>query len=337
MPEILSQNQIDELLQELAGNKTDDQSAEMNLDEKKVKLYNFKNPKKLTKDQQKVLYGISEIYARHMASYLAGLTRSYCEVSVVSLEEHPYLEYNNALPDMQITGVLDMNVLKGAMLLDISNPVTFALIERMFGGVIEEREIPQREFTDIEVVLMERILKRITSLFQDAWPHSSNISVSVRQIETNTRFIKSIAMDEVVAVVVLSIKLNSVKGTITCCIPCIDISPTLEEIIDAQSGNSHKQDDGDETAESNKKAVLSQIESTNIDVCGILGTTTITMRDTLNLQPGDVIRLDQAVGTPITITVNGNKWFYAEPGIRKNKIAVMISRSMQDKEGLLAR
>ncbi len=326
MPEILSQNQIDELLNRLAGNGDQDEPADLPAEDTRAKPYNFKNPKKLTKDQQKVLRGVGEIFARHLASYLAGLTRSYCEVNVVSLEEQPYMEYNNALPDMLITGVLDLNVLKGAMLMDLSNPITFALIERMFGGVIEVREVPRREFTDIETALLERIVKRIASLFQEAWTSTPNVSVSVRQIETNTRFIKAVAMDEVVAVMVLSVKLSSVEGTITCCIPCMGIGGTLDEILAVQTGTNHRDDEGDENSALNQRAMLAQLHGSSIDCCAILGTTTITMQEMLSLQPGDVIRLDQRVGTPVVISVNGKGWFLGEPGTKRNKLAVLINR-----------
>ncbi len=326
MPEVLTQSQIDALLNELAEKP---EPSAVFTEEKKVRPYNFRNPKKLTKDQQKVLRSMGEVFARHLASYLAGLTRTYCEVLVVSLEEHPYMEYNNALPDMQITGVLESNLIKGAMLLDVSNTITFALIERMFGGAIVDREPPEREFTDIEVALMERIVRRITALFEEAWTFwpDQDISISVRQMETNTRFIKSIGMDDMVTTLVLSVSLSQVKGTITCCLPCMEILPLLESAVEAQSGQTHKDDEEvSEAASESRGAVLSRLQDATAEVCGILGSTTMTMGEVLDLQPGDVIRLDQSVGSPVLITVNGKKWFFGAPGTRKNKMALRINR-----------
>ena len=324
MPEVLTQSQIDALLSELAGQS---EAPGVFTEEKKVRPYNFRNPKKLTKDQQKVLRAMGEVFARHLASYLAGMTRTYCEVLVVSLEEHPYMEYNNALPDMQVTGVLESNLFKNAMLLDVSNALTFALIERMFGGTIVDREPPEREFTDIEVALMERIVRRVTALFQEAWTFWPDATLSVRQVETNTRFIKSVAMDDMVTSLVLSISLGPVKGTITCCLPCMGLVPLLEAAVVAQSGTSHSDDaDALEAASESRGALLTRLQDATAEVTGILGWTTMSMREVLDLQPGDVIRLDQPVGSPVVITVNGKKWFLGAPGTRKNKMALRINR-----------
>ena len=324
MPEVLTQSQIDALLSELAGQS---EAPGVFTEEKKVRPYNFRNPKKQTKDQQKVLRAMGEVFARHLASYLAGMTRTYCEVLVVSLEEHPYMEYNNALPDMQVTGVLESNLFKNAMLLDVSNALTFALIERMFGGTIVDREPPEREFTDIEVALMERIVRRVTALFQEAWTFWPDATLSVRQVETNTRFIKSVAMDDMVTSLVLSISLGPVKGTITCCLPCMGLVPLLEAAVVAQSGTSHSDDaDALEAASESRGALLTRLQDATAEVTGILGWTTMSMREVLDLQPGDVIRLDQPVGSPVVITVNGKKWFLGVPGTRKNKMALRINR-----------
>lgn len=323
MPEVLTQSQIDALLSELAGQT---EAPPVFTEEKKVRPYNFRNPKKLTKDQQKVLRSMGEVFARHLASYLAGMTRTYCEVLVVSLEEHPYMEYNNALPDMQVTGVLETNLFKNAMLLDLSNTLTFALIERMFGGAIVDREPPEREFTDIEVALMERIVRRITALFQEAWTFWPDVTIGVRQIETNTRFIKSVGMDDMVTTLVLSVSLGPVKGTITCCLPCMGLLPLLESAVEAQSGSAAEDAEAAAAASESRGALLSRLQDATAEVCGILGWTTMSMREVLDLQPGDVIRLDQPVGSPVVITVNGKKWFFGSPGTRKNKMALRINR-----------
>jgi flagellar motor switch protein FliM len=112
MPEVLSQSQIDELLNGLSSGDIDYEQSQKE-DSKKLKEYDFRSPKKLTKEHQKVLKSIYEHFARHLASYFSGILRTYCEISVASIEEQPYFEYNNALPDAVLIAVIDAKPIKG--------------------------------------------------------------------------------------------------------------------------------------------------------------------------------------------------------------------------------
>ena len=101
MADVLTQAQIDEMLKNVAAGAVPEVSAK---EEEKVKEYDFRAPKKFTKEQIKVLDGIFENYARLLSSYLTGLLRLYCRVSLVNIEEQRYSEFNNALPDYVLMG-----------------------------------------------------------------------------------------------------------------------------------------------------------------------------------------------------------------------------------------
>ena len=45
-----------------------------------------------------------------LSSYLTGLLRLYCRVSLVNIEEQRYSEFNNALPDYVLMGMVDMGI-----------------------------------------------------------------------------------------------------------------------------------------------------------------------------------------------------------------------------------
>ena len=99
MADVLSQSQIDALLNSFSseGTKAFDEIEEHK--EQKIKNYDFKMPKKFTKEQLKVIDGIFEQYSRVLSSYLTGLMRIFCKVEVLQIEEQLYYEFNNALPD----------------------------------------------------------------------------------------------------------------------------------------------------------------------------------------------------------------------------------------------
>lgn len=324
MAEVLSQSQIDELLNELSNEKKIE--TEVDLDEKTVKHYDFKSPKKMSRDQYKVLSSLTDVLARHIAAYFAGMLRNYCELELATIDEHPYFEYNNSLPDTLITAAIGIDSIDGIMLMDISNSITYTLIECMLGGNIESKIVPNREFTDIEVALMERIFKRICSFIQEVLSGIPNINVTLKNLETNTRFIREIRIEEVVEVVVYNINIGPVKGTITLCIPYNCVEAILSN-IENHGEFSNEGVQSDEV----KSSLLNELSDTYVDVCAILGEANLPMKDVINFQTGDVIKLNQKVDNPISITINKNKWFLGIPGVKKSYNAIKIKKYYKER------
>ena len=318
MAEILSQSQIDDLLSELTSHIPAESSKDLD-NNKNIRAYDFKSPKKMSREQSKMLTSINEVFARHVAAYFVGILRTYCEITIGTIDEHPYFEYNNALPDNLMTAVIDVDKINGVFLLDVSNNLTFALVERLLGGNIEDVIVPSRDFSEIEIALIDRILKRICLFWQETLQAITDINVTLRQIETNTRFIKAIRIEEIVEVVVLNVTIGSVKGTITACFPYNFVDTMLELI--AKSGESGKPM---AKSEDEKHQAMLELRDVEVDLCAILGNVKLTLKDLLELHPGDVIKLEQRVGNPAVVTVNGNSWFKGEPGIRRSSKAIKL-------------
>ena len=73
MAEVLSQNQIDDLLNSLKSGDIEYSDLDKEHKDKKVHPYDFKIPKKFNKEQLKTLNIIYENYGRVLASYLSGV------------------------------------------------------------------------------------------------------------------------------------------------------------------------------------------------------------------------------------------------------------------------
>ena len=66
MAEILSQSQIDALLNSLQGNSEPIEEIEKKESETKYRKYDFYSPKKFTKDKLKILKSIFDNYSRRL-------------------------------------------------------------------------------------------------------------------------------------------------------------------------------------------------------------------------------------------------------------------------------
>lgn len=329
MPEILSQNQIDELLEELMNAPEKKVEATESNEIKKVKEYDFKSPKKFSKEQLKLLNGIYDNFSRHLASYFSGILRTYCEITIEEIEEHPYYEYNNALPDSVLIGVIDAKTdegvtpsMEGTMLVDISNSITFALIERLLGGSGNGLTM-EREFTEIEISLMEKIFKQIVYFTKESWLNIVDIKPEMKRIETNSRLMQTMSMDEIVVIIIMNVTIKSVKGTLSVCIPCISLESVLNKSQNF-SYNRKKQEIIQDT--STKEALLEHIKDSPLDIKALFGGTTLTLNDIVNLQVGDVIKLDQKIDSEVKVNIGDKTWFTGIPGMKKNRKVIKVDK-----------
>lgn len=325
MAEILSQSQIDELLNNLSSGDVNINEIETN--EKKVKEYDFRSPKKITKETIKLLKGIYENYCRIITSRLTSSLRLMCDVSVEQVEETIFHEYNNALDDYVLMGLIDVintdkTKFESQILMEVSKPLSFVIIDRLLGGSGEEYEYI-RDYTDIELSLLGNLLKQLIRLMGTTWESTLEIETELSKIETNSRFVQSINYNDTVVVIVLNVTLNQSSGKITVCIP----SGILDEILKKYSINSKiLAKKSDQTLEEQKAAIMGSIKSSKLTVTGVLGNAQATLHDILNMQVGDLIVLDKNINSSVDVKVDGEKWFEGNWGTSKNKGVIKINK-----------
>ena len=138
MPEVLSQSQIDALLNSMNSGGAGQAPAEEEPQEKKYRKYDFSSPRKFTKDRLKMLNSIFDNYSRVLTTRINGLVHATCEISVESVEEQRYFEFSNALSDSAVLTTAHL-ILKEEMedtpvLFYASAPIMVSMMDRMTGG-----------------------------------------------------------------------------------------------------------------------------------------------------------------------------------------------------------
>lgn len=320
MKEVLAQSQIDALLQDIVGGKVNISPGVVK-EQKKVKTYDFKLPKKFTKEQLRTITGVFEIYAKHLSSYLTGTLRTFCEVEVASIEETKYYEYSNAIPESALIGVLELQPVEGNVLMEYSKELALTIIDKLLGGP-GSCGIVDREYTDIEMVLMERLYKNVITYLRDSWSTVADIKPVFTKFENGNNAGRIMHLDEVVVIVVLNIKVKEVCGQVTVCLPFA----WLESISDKLSTKYRMTQIFKKTMdfEANKQSILTQLYKSDLEVVINLGSATIHLKDLVDMEVGDVIKLKQNLNDDVTIDVGDKTWFRAKLGLKNNKKAALI-------------
>ena len=317
--EVLSQREIDKLLEALDSGDLDVSEAQKK-GPKKIRKYDFSRPNKFGKEQMRTLHIVYEYYARLLSIYLSGILRTICHVELVSVEEQIFYEFNNSLSDPIILAVIDMPPLQGSVLMEVSTSVAYGIIDRILGGIggsIKEAS----DYTEIEIVLLERIIFQIVGPLRESWSNVIQVDPSLNRIETNSRFIQVMSPNETIAIITLTVNIGDIEGFINVCIPNISIKP-FEEKMSSRMWFSQSTSETGETLQNDD--IMLRLRSSVIDIKAILGNTDITAQEILELQKGDVIQLNSKMNDSIKLCIGNIVKFCAVPGVRNNKIAVRI-------------
>ncbi len=324
--EVLSQNEIDNLLAALSTGELDvDQIQDAN--EKQVKNYDFRRPAKFSKEHLRTLEIIFEHYGRLLSTNLPVYLRKNVQVSVASSETVTFSEFTNALSNPVIMGIVNFIPLSGNIIIDMSVNLGYAMIDRMLGGPGSPLE-KNRDFSEIELTILEKILIVCMQIMREPWKNVLDISPVLDRVETNPQFAQIIAPNDMVAIVTLDIKIGEVQGFMNMCLPYF----TLEDIMDKLNTRywyANMQEMRDEDYEEHIESLIRRVD---IPIKAVLGKSVVSVGDFANLQVGDVIRLDAHVDSELSVYVGNLRKFTALPGASKDNYAVRVTSVIREGE-----
>lgn len=319
MGDVLSQSEIDNLLKALNSGELDIDEAK-NFDDKKVKNYDFARPSKFSKEHLRTLEIIFEHFARLLATNLPAYLRKSVTVDVVNSEVVIYSEFSNALSNPVLLGVVGMQPLSGNVIMEMASNIGFAIVDRLLGGYGNSLE-KEREFSEIELSILERTFSICVNLLQEPWKNVVQISPRLERIETNSQFAQIISPSETIAIITLNIKIGDVEGLMNICLPFDTLEPVIDKLNTKYWFSKMKEKDENTYEE----VIESAISRAVIPMKAVLGRSTISVLDFANLQIGDIIRVDKKVDQELEVYVGNIKKFMALPGYSNDKYAVRVT------------
>ena len=326
MGDVLSQNEIDNLLQALSSGDLDAEEIK-DSDEKQIKNYDFARPAKFSKEHLRTLEIIFEHYGRLLSTNLPVYLRKAIQVEVMNSEAVSYSEFSNALSNPVLLGIINFAPLKGNIILEIASNLGYAMVDRMLGGEGEPLE-KTREFSEIELLIIERILTVCVNLLHEPWENVVDIHPRLERIETNSQFAQIISPSEMIAIVTINIKIGDVEGLMNVCLPYL----TLEDIMDKLNTKYWYSTMQDKDEQQYVDAIETLISKAPIPMKAVLGNSTISVSDFSGLQVGDIIRLDTKVNQELDVFVGNIKKFTALPGSSGDKYAVRITSVIREEQ-----
>jgi flagellar motor switch protein FliM len=326
--EVLSQDEIDQLLTAINAGDTEPEVFKPAADTRKIKIYDFKRPDKFSKEQIRTVSIMHETFARLTTTSLSAQLRSMVHVHVASVDQLTYEEFIRSIPTPTTLAIINMDPLKGNAILEVDPAVTFSIIDRLFGGTGEGTKF-QHELTDIESAVMEGIIVRILGNLREAWTQVIDLRPRLGQIDTNPQFAQIVPPTDMVVLVTLETKVGDVEGMMNFCIPYLTIEPIVNKLSVQFWYSSARRT----TTTENLALLKEKLSTVDVNVTAEIGKIDIPVRDVLSLRAGDVVRLyNVQVGEPFALNVGSKKKFLCQPGVIGKKMAVQVIKKTAELE-----
>jgi len=280
---ILDQAEIDALIH---GVDTGAVNTEAAPTPGEIRSYDFNNQMRIVRGRMPTLEMINERFARLFRVSLYNLLRRSPEISLAPVAIKKFSEYVHTLHVPTNLNLVKINPFRGTALIMIDPKLVFAVVDSFFGGTGRHAKIEGRDFTATEQRIIHMLLRSVFSDLHEAWAHVATIEVEYLQSEINPHFANIVSPSEIVVITSFHVDLDGVGGELHVTMPYAMIEP-LREILD--SGMASDRVDKDERW---MHTLREEIEDAEVELTTLLGRTSITLGDLLNLKPGDVINCD---------------------------------------------
>lgn len=328
MTEVLSQDEIDQLLTAISSGEVKVDDTRQVAERRNIRIWDFRRPDKFSKEQIRTVSFMHDTFARLSTTSLAGQLRSIVHVHVTSVDQLTYEEFLRSIPSPTTLAVINMDPLSGSAILEIDPTITFTIIDRLFGGPGEGVKL-NRELSEIERAVMESIIVRILGNMREAWSQVIDLRPRLGQIETNPQFVQIVPQTEMVLLVTLETKVEEIEGMMNFCIPYLTIEPIISKLSAQYWYSSVRRG----TTTENLNVLREKLANIGISLVAEVGGLTLAMKDVMDLQLGSVIRLSGTrVGDSMTLRIGNRPKFYCRPGVVGKKIAVQVTRKIENIE-----
>ena len=325
MAEVLSQSQIDALLNAARSGELDvDKPAEKSA-EQKYRKYDFYSPRKFTKDRLKMLNSIFESYARVINSRVNALLHATCEIDVDSVEEQRYYEFSNALTESDVVALaeIDQEKLQGddPILVHMDTPVVLSMLDRMMGGEGDPDPTVPNDYklTDLELNMYEDMIADLIPILSGSWENYMTLHFSYVRTEVNPTLVQLIGYDETVVIIGLNIKFPNCTGRMSLCLPGEMLTNVFTEISKSTTRRT--------TGEDKSEEIFGSLRESELEIVAELARTRILLSDLYHLNVGDVVDIKRSKDSPVFLNIGGRRWFDGKMGTSNKQVAVKIGET----------
>ncbi len=324
MNKVLEQNEVDALLRGLSGGDIESET-DIPEDNSGIASFDLANQDRIIRGRMPVLEIVNDRFARLCTNALSNAMRKRVELNPISIDMTKFGDFMRSLPVPTSINIFKMDPLRGTALIIIDSRLVFALVENVFGGIGSQPKIEGREFTRIEQVIVDRIIKIALDNMEESWRPVHDVKLELVRSEINPQFAAIVPPSDVVIVISFEVELDSSIGSMIICLPYATIEPIRSKL------HASFQTERLEVDHIWVSRLKERLLETPVDLKVRVGGTQITGNQLLRLKTGDVLVLDTDIEDLLECTVSGVTKYWGIAGTVKSNKAFQIIKEEDPK------
>ncbi|NDV19165.1 flagellar motor switch protein FliM [Pseudodesulfovibrio sp. JC047] len=313
MSKILEQDEVDALLRGLSGGDVETET-EIPEDETGIVAFDLANQDRIIRGRMPVLEIVNDRFARLCTNALANTMRKRVDINPISIDMSKFGDFMRSLPVPTSISIFKMDPLRGNALLVVDSRLVFALVENFFGGAGSQPKVEGRDFTPIEQAIVERVVKIALANMEESWKPVHEVHIELVRTEVNPQFAAIVPPSDVVIVVTFEVELENAIGSLIVCLPYATMEPIRSKL------HASFQSERLEVDHVWINRFKERLMETPVEMVVRMGRTSITGRQLLYLQEGDIILLDTDEDELLEAEIEGIRKFQGLPGrVKGNK------------------
>lgn len=294
----------------------------------RVTPFDFRRQEKMSKENEQSLRLVQGNFARHLSGSLSTLLRSVVRVEMQGLVEASYEGFTADLPGTCLMAVCSVPPLEGKIILVLDPELCLVLVDRLMGG---QGDMPGqvRELTEIETVLLRRVIERMLECLKEALAGIVTVEPSIDQMETSPHFVQLASSSDAAVVATFSVSVRTAGGGISLCMPYHMLKPIIPRLHEHLWFQDH-----DKLAAEGQESPLTRqhVLHTPVDMRAVLGEAMISVAELLDLQEGDCVVLDSQEHDELVLSVAGKHRLWGRLGVMGRSYAMVVTRWEDDSE-----
>ncbi len=264
---------------------------------------------------------IYDSFIRYNRVNLSNRLRKSVEIKKVGARSYKFDDFLQTLPSPVCMGIFKIEPLKGAALISFDSTLVLSLVDSLLGGTGSAKvPVANRMFTSIELRLMEKIVGDVLQDLEKAWAPLYATHMSLLRMEMNPRLVNIVPPEYQIVTMTLKIQIDDVSGNMMFAVPFMTIDPIRDKLKTGMQFDLMAIDP------QWSFRLSSEMMEAPMETSVEMGNASITLRELLDLAPGDTIMLDKACSSEMVVKVEGVPKYFGIPGIKHGNKAIQISK-----------